>query len=313
MKKVAVIAIGGNAIIQEGQRGTVKEQFENVLGSCDPIIDLIEEGYNLVLTHGNGPQVGNSLLKVEASREIVPPSPLEICGAETQGSIGYIIQQSLYNRIMERGIKKDIATVITQVVVSKEDPGFINPTKPVGPFYSKERAQEIAKEKDVVMVEDSGRGFRRVVASPKPLEIIEKEAIKKLVNKDFLVISVGGGGIPVIRKDNSLEGVEAVIDKDYASALVAKEIGADYLIILTGVPKVAINFGKENQEFLDQMTIKEARKHMADGQFPEGSMGPKIEAALEFVENGNGKAIITSINKLKEALQGKTGTRIVKK
>lgn len=312
MKKVAVVAIGGNAIIQEGQRGTIEEQFANVLQSCDPILDLIEDGYNVVLTHGNGPQVGNILLKVEATKEIVPPNPLDICGAETQGSLGYIIQQSLYNRIKERGIKKDVATVVTQVVVDGDDPGFINPTKPVGPFYTKKRADEIAKEKDAVMVEDSGRGYRRVVASPKPLEIIEKEAIKKLIENDFMVISVGGGGIPVVRQENGLKGVEAVIDKDHASALIAKEINADYLIILTGVPKVAINFGKDNQEFLSSMTITEAKKHMADGQFPAGSMGPKIEAALRFVENSQGEAIITSIDKLKEALQGNTGTRIIK-
>lgn len=311
MKKTVVVAIGGNAIIQEGQKGTIDEQFANVITSCDPIIDLLEEGYNVVLTHGNGPQVGNVLLKVEAAKEIVAPNPLDVCGAETQGSLGYIIQQSLLNKIKERKLNKNVVTVITQVVVDKEDKAFSNPTKPIGPFYSKLQAEELVKEKNATMVEDSGRGYRRVVPSPKPREIIEKDAISILIENDFLVITVGGGGIPVIREGDSLKGVEAVIDKDHASALVAKEISADYLIILTGVPKVAINFGKENQEFLDSMTIEDAKKHMAEGQFPAGSMGPKIEAALAFVENSQGEAIITSIDKLKEALQGKTGTRII--
>ncbi len=280
--------------------------------SCESIIDLIEEGYNIVVTHGNGPQVGNSLLKVEKAKDIVAPLPLDVCGAETQGSLGYIIQQSLFNKIKERGIQKNIVTIITQIVVDKLDPGFKNPTKPIGPFYSKEEAERIAKEKNAVMIEDSGRGYRRVVPSPKPIEVIEKDAINKLIENDFLVIAAGGGGIPVILEEQSLKGVEAVIDKDYASALVAKEIKADYFIILTGVPKVAINFGKENQGFLDKMTIFEARKYMSEGQFPEGSMKPKIEAALKFVENSNGEAIITSIDRLKEALEGKTGTRIIR-
>jgi carbamate kinase len=312
MKKVAVIAIGGNAILQEGQRGTVEEQFANVLQSCEPIIDLLSEGYNVVLTHGNGPQVGNNLLRVERASDIVPPIPLDVCGAETQGSLGYIIQQSLYNRMRERGIKRNIATVITQVVVDKGDPAFHNPTKPIGPFYTREKAEEMAREKRAVFREDSGRGYRRVVPSPKPVEIVEKEAIKKLLAEDFLIIAVGGGGIPVIREGGTLRGVEAVIDKDHASALLALEIDADYLIVLTGVPQVAINYGKENQRFLKSMTAAEAKEHLAAGQFPAGSMGPKIEAALRFVEKGEGAAIITSIDRLKEALQGETGTRIIK-
>ncbi len=312
MNKLAVIAIGGNAIIQEGQKGTVEEQFQNVRQSCDPIIDLLEDGYRVVLTHGNGPQVGNILLKVEAAKDIVAVNPLDICGAETQGSLGYIIQQSLYNRMRERGVNKNLATIVTQVVVDKDDPGFKNPTKPIGPFYTKEKADEIAKEKKAVMVEDSGRGYRRVVPSPKPVELVEKEAVKELVDNDFLVITVGGGGIPVVKEGESLRGVEAVIDKDHASALVAQEINADYLIVLTGVPQVAINFGKDNQEFLKEMTVSEAKKHYLEGQFPPGSMGPKIEAALRFVEDGQGVAIITSIDRLQEALKGETGTRIVK-
>jgi carbamate kinase len=313
MKKVVVVAIGGNAIIQEGQRGTVEEQFANVKATCDPIIDLLEAGYQVVLTHGNGPQVGNVLLKVEAGAHIVPPNTLDICGAETQGNLGYIIQQSLYNRMKERGIDKKVATVVTQVVVDKDDKAFQNPTKPIGPFYTKERAEEILKENPkVTMVEDSGRGYRRVVPSPKPIEVIEKDAVKHLVENDFLVITVGGGGIPVIYENGRLKGIEAVIDKDFASALIAAEINADYLLILTGVEQVAINFGKPDQKFLLEMSAEEAYKYMAEGQFPPGSMGPKIEASLRFIENGGQNAIITSIDKLKEALEGKTGTRIFK-
>lgn len=312
MKKIVVIAIGGNAIIQAGQRGTIEEQFTNILQSCDPIIDLIEEGYGVVLTHGNGPQVGNALLKVEATSKILPVAPLDICGAETQGSLGYMIQQTLYNRMKARGIKKNIATVVTQVVVDKEDTAFQNPTKPIGPFYSKERAKEISQKTNATIVEDSGRGYRRVVASPKPLEIIEKDAVKTLVEKDFLVITVGGGGIPVIKEGKDLKGIEAVIDKDRASALMAQEIDADYLILLTGVPQVAINFGKENQEFLKKMTIEEAEKYLREGEFPPGSMGPKIQSSIDFVRNSGGQAIITSIDKLQEALKEETGTRIIR-
>lgn len=312
MKKIVVIAIGGNAIIQAGQRGTIEEQFTNILQSCDPIIDLIEEGYGVVLTHGNGPQVGNALLKVEATSKILPVAPLDICGAETQGSLGYMIQQTLYNRMKARGIKKNIATVVTQVVVDKEDTAFQNPTKPIGPFYSKERAKEISQKTNATIVEDSGRGYRRVVASPKPLEIIEKDAVKTLVEKDFLVITVGGGGIPVIKEGKDLKGIEAVIDKDRASALMAQEIDADYLILLTGVPQVAINFGKENQEFLKKMTIQEAEKYLLEGEFPPGSMGPKIQSSIDFVRNSGGQAIITSIDKLQEALKEETGTRIIR-
>ena len=312
MKKRVVIAIGGNAIIKEGQRGTIEEQFANVKSSCDPIIDLVEEGYSIVVTHGNGPQIGNSLLKVEKAKDIVAPLPLDVCGAETQGSLGYIIQQTLLNSMKERGIQKNIVTVLTQIVVDNFDQGFVHPTKPIGPFYTKEEAEKISKDKNAIMIEDSGRGYRRVVPSPKPIKVIEKDAINNLIENDFLVITAGGGGIPVAIEEQLIKGVEAVIDKDYASALVAKEINADYFIILTGVPKVAINFGKENQEFLDTMTILEARNHLLEGQFPEGSMKPKIEAALKFVENSDGDAIITSIDKLKEALEGKTGTRITR-
>ena len=273
MKKVAVIAIGGNAIIQADEKGTLEEQFNNILGACDPIIDLIEEGYTVVLAHGNGPHVGNALLKVEAASKKIPPITLDICGAETQGSIGYMIQQCVYNRMRKRNISKNIATIVTQVVVDKNDSAFQNPTKPIGPFYTKERAEEILKEKDIDIIEDSGRGYRQVVASPEPLEIIEKDAIKTLVEQDFVVITIGGGGIPVIRENGNLKGIEAVIDKDRASALLAEEIDADYLILLTAVEQVAINYNTDNQRSLDRLSVSEAEEYLKAGQFPPGNMG----------------------------------------
>lgn len=311
--KTAVIAIGGNAIIKEGQKGTLEEQFENVMKSCDHIIDLLEVGYNVVLTHGNGPHVGNSLIKGEAAKEKVPAYAMDACGAETQGLLGYIIKQSLANRLEERKMDRKIVSLITQVEVSETDEAFLNPTKPVGPFFSEEEAGTLMELKGYVMKEDSGRGYRRVVASPRPIEIMEKEAIRDLSASGYLVVAAGGGGIPVVKNREGLyNGIEAVIDKDYASALLALEIDADLLIILTGVEKVSINFGKHNQENLDVMDVETARKHMADGQFPPGSMGPKIDAALSFVETTGGIAIITSIDELKRAVKGETGTRIVK-
>ncbi len=309
--KTAVVAIGGNAIIQEGQKGIIEEQFENIRKCCDPIIDLIEEGYNVVLTHGNGPQVGNALIKQEAAKNIVPPYPMDACGAETQGLLGYIIKQTLENRMIERNINKKIISITTQVLVDKNDSAFSNPTKPVGPFFNLEEKEIIEEEKGYVMKEDSGRGYRRVVASPKPLNILEKDAIKTLSNAGYLVIAVGGGGIPVIKEENKLKGVESVVDKDYASALLAHEIEADILIILTGVDQVAVDFGKPTQKFLSQMTLEETKAYMAEGQFPPGSMGPKIDAAIKFVEKSRRIAFITSIGKLKEAVVGKTGTRII--
>lgn len=312
MSKTAVVAIGGNAIIQEGQKGSLEEQFANVRKSMDPIIDLLEDGYRVVLTHGNGPQVGNALIKEDAAKHLLPPYSMDASGAETQGLLGYVLKQSLANRLKERGLSHETAAVVTQVLVDDGDPGFLHPTKPVGPFFSAAEARALETDKGYVMVEDSGRGYRRVVPSPKPMDILEKNAVKRLAQADFVVIAVGGGGIPVIEREGHLHGVEAVIDKDYASALLAEEIEADVLIILTGVEKVAVNFGKPNQEFLASMTVAEARKHMAEGQFPPGSMGPKIDAALGYVEKGRGIAIITSIDKLQAAVHGETGTRIVK-
>ncbi|WP_042357417.1 carbamate kinase [Bacillus rubiinfantis] len=310
MSKI-VLAIGGNAIIKEGQKGTIAEQKENIYESCEPVLDLIQQGHTVVITHGNGPQVGNTLIKSKMAEAVVPAYPLDVCDAETQGNLGYLIQQAFKNKMVEHNINKTVATVVTQMVVSKDDPAFENPTKPIGPFYSKEEMEKAVAAEDVTFVEDSGRGYRRVVASPKPIKIVEKEAIEALLEKNVTVITAGGGGIPVTEENGRLEGVEAVIDKDFASALLAAEIQADYLFILTGVEQVAINFGKPNQQNLAEITIEEALRYMEEGQFPKGSMGPKIEAAILFLQKGGKNVIITSIDKLQDALEGKTGTRVV--
>lgn len=310
MSKV-VLAIGGNAIIKEGQVGTIEEQRQNIMESSEPVLALMEQGHTVVITHGNGPQVGNTLIRGEMAKSVIPEYPLDVYGAETQGNLGYLIQQTFKNKMAERNINKTIATVVTQSVVSSEDPAFQSPTKPIGPFYSKEDMEKIVAESNLTFVEDAGRGYRRVVASPKPVRIIEKEAIETLLNNGISVISTGGGGIPVIENNGKIEGIEAVIDKDFASALLAADISADYLFILTGVEQVAINFGKPNQENLLEMTIDDALRYLDEGQFPKGSMGPKIEAAILFLQKGGKNVIITSIDKLEDAIAGKTGTRIV--
>lgn len=310
MSKV-VLAIGGNAIIKEGQVGTIEEQQQNIMESAMPVLDLMEQGHTVVITHGNGPQVGNTLIRGEMAKSVIPEYPLDVYGAETQGNLGYLIQQNFKNKMTERNINKTIATVVTQSVVSSDDPAFQSPTKPIGPFYTKEEMEKIVAESNLTFVEDAGRGYRRVVASPKPVRIVEKEAIETLLNNGISVISTGGGGIPVIENNGKIEGIEAVIDKDFASALLAADIKADYLFILTGVEQVAINFGKPNQENLLEMTIDDALRYLDEGQFPKGSMGPKIEAAILFLQKGGKNVIITSIDKLQDAIEGKTGTRIV--
>lgn len=310
MKEKVVLAIGGNAIQKEDQKGTIEEQKENIYNSCEPVLELIQKGYSVVITHGNGPQVGNSLIKGELASEVVPKYPLDVCDAETQGALGYLIQQAFHNKLKQKGMKKSVATVVTQIIVDKNDDAFKNPTKPVGPFYNKEKAEEIMKIKGLTFVEDSGRGYRRVVPSPMPKKIVEKEAIEALLNTDSLVITAGGGGIPVVEEYGMLNGTEAVIDKDFASALLAAEIKAEYFFILTGVEQVAINFGKPNQENLSELSVKDALAYMEEGQFPKGSMGPKIKAAIYFLERGGKNVIITSIDKLQQALEGKTGTRL---
>ena len=311
--KVVVIALGGNALIREGQQGTIAEQFENIRKSLDGIIYCLKQGYGVVITHGNGPQVGNMLLMVEASRNQVPELSLGVCVADTEGAIGYMIQQSLTNRLRKEGINKCVVTVLTQVIVDKHDKAFSNPTKPLGPFFTKEEAERFQREKGWHILEDSHRGYRRVVASPNPLEIVEECAIKSLLEAGDIVIAAGGGGIPVIvRDDGDLEGVDVVIDKDLASGVLARGIKADCLMMLTGVEHVFLNFKQSNERALSRLTVKEAHKYLKEGHFLPGSMGPKIQAAINFLNWGGELVIITSIDKVKVALEGRTGTKITK-
>ena len=311
MSKRLVIALGGNAL-----GNSPKEQLELVKQTSSTIVDLVEEGYDVVVGHGNGPQVGMVNLAFENSHNKVggtPEMPFPECGAMTQGYIGYHLQQSIGKELNKRGINKPVATIVTQVEVDKADPAFENPTKPIGSFYSKEEADKIVAETGYTFVEDAGRGYRRVVPSPKPVSIVELETVEKLVSQGCVVITVGGGGIPVISKDGWYEGTAAVIDKDRASAKLAMDLSADMLVILTAVEKVSLYFNTPEQKDLDEMSIDEAKKYIAEGHFAKGSMLPKVEACIEYVENSqNGSALITSLEKAKEALQGKTGTLIHK-
>ena len=306
-----MIALGGNALGNNPQ-----EQLELVKTTASTIVDLVEEGYDVIVGHGNGPQVGMVNLAFENSHNKVggtPTMPFPECGAMTQGYIGYHLQQSITNEIAKRGIKKNVACVVTQVEVDPSDPAFKNPTKPIGSFYTKEEADKIVAETGYTFVEDAGRGYRRVVPSPKPVSIVELEVVDSLVKAGTVVITVGGGGIPVIKENNTYSGVAAVIDKDRASAKLALDLKADKLVILTAVEKVAINFNKPNQENLSRLTLADAAKYIEEGQFAKGSMLPKVESCIEFVENvENGEALITSLEKAKEALLGNTGTVICK-
>ncbi len=302
MKKLSVIAFGGNALLKSGQKGTIDEQEQNVYETCTHLVPLIKEGYDLVIGHGNGPQVGNVLLQHEAGNQIfdLPKQPIDFCVAETQGSIGFMIEQQLQNVLAEHGIKKNIVTLVTQVVVDKADPAFQNPTKPVGPYYKKEEADKLAEENGWVFHEDPRkRGWRRVVASPRPLDIPNWEAVEKLAREGNIVITVGGGGIPAyIDEKGKIVGIDAVIDKDLASSMLANKIKADEFCILTDVPNVFINFHKPGEQKLEKVSVAEVSKHLADGQFTEGSMAPKVRACIEFVEHGGSEAIITEAEQL---------------
>ncbi len=313
-KRPIVVALGGNAITREFEEGNIPQQFENTRRSLVHIIDLLKEGYNMVITHGNGPQVGNALIRVEESRHLVPPLPLGIIVADLEGGMGYMIEQCLLNKMHDLGVKRQVATLVTQVLVDKDDPSIQNPTKFVGPFFKKEQVPELVEKRGWIMKEDKGRGYRRVVPSPKPIGIVEKDIIKHLVDMGVVVIAAGGGGIPVYidhsRHPGWLEGVDGVIDKDLASAVLGNEIDAEKLLIITGVDRVALNFGTPQQIDLDELTIADAKKYLAEGQFPKGSMGPKIEAAINFIEGGGKEVIITSIEKTGEAIKGRAGTRI---
>jgi carbamate kinase len=313
-KKLAVVAVGGNSLITDKKHPDVPHQWDAVRETCRHLADMIEDGWTLVVTHGNGPQVGYILRRNELAAPEVHTTPLDIIGADTQGSIGYMLQQALRNELYSRGIRKPVVSVVTQVLVDKDDPGFQNPTKPIGGFMEEEEAREFEKEGWQV-VEDSGRGWRRVVASPIPERVIEQDAIQTLTGADNIVIAVGGGGIPVVHNTKGelreLGGVYAVIDKDRASSVLAQEIGADLLLISTAVEKVALNFGKENETWLDHMTVAEAKQYLAEGtHFAPGSMAPKIEAVVSFLENGGKKALITDPPNIARALRGETGTFI---
>jgi len=314
LNKTVVIALGGNSFIKDNDKISVADQLEVIKNSCKPIVKLVQHGFNVVITHGNGPQVGFNLLRSEAAREQIPPQPLDVAVAETQGSIGYMIQQALKSEYARQGINKDVVTVVTQVLVDADDPAFRKPEKPIGPFYSKEQAERLMNEKGWNMVEDAGRGYRRVVASPRPVKIVEYQAIRALVEKGYTVICCGGGGIPVIiDSDNSLVGAAAVIDKDRAASLLACLLQADLLIIPTGVSKVSLNYRKPNQIDLDHISLDEAKAHLEQGHFAVGSMRPKIEAAISFLESGGREAIITLPEMIEDAVLGNAGTRILAK
>jgi carbamate kinase len=308
--KLAVVAIGGNATFPPTIRGTAEEQFEIVNHSCEHLVQMLESGYRLVLTHGNGPVVGNILIRMAMASSVIAPMPMDICVADSQGGIGYIIQQCLLNRLQERGIQTPVVSLVTQVEVRVDDPAFQHPSKPIGPFYSQEEAERLGRETGWEMQEDAGRGYRRVVPSPHPVTILELEAVRRLVEAGVIPIAAGGGGIPVIHgPDGRYHGMDAVIDKDLASALLALGLRAGIFLILTGVDSVALDFGKPTQRSVASLSVKEARALLAAGQFPEGSMGPKIRAALEYVEGGGDTVIITSLEHALDALQGETGTR----
>jgi carbamate kinase len=311
-KGVAVVAVGGNSLIKDETHKTVKDQYDAGAESMHHIVDMIEQGWEVVITHGNGPQVGFILRRSEISRKELHEVPLDFCGADSQGSIGYMFVQALYNEFRKRGMDKQAVSVVTQTVVDHNDKAFQNPSKPIGSFMDEATAKARSTNEGWVVVEDAGRGWRRVVPSPIPTEIIEADAIRNLIEGGFVVVGVGGGGIPVIRKnDGDLIGVEAVIDKDFGSSLLATMIKADMFIISTAVEKVAINYNKPNVQWLDRMTVAEAKAYMAEGQFAKGSMLPKIQAILRFLEQGGKAAIITNPQNIGLALQGKTGTWIV--
>lgn len=307
----AVVAIGGNSLIADPKHQTVPDQFAATRETAKHLAEMVQAGWNIVITHGNGPQVGFILLRSDLASHVLHPVPLDSCDADTQGALGYMIQQCLQNAFRRRGIARQAATVVTQVLVDRDDPAFQKPTKPIGSFYDEAKAREYMQTRGWAMVEDAGRGWRRVVPSPLPKEIVEVDVIKRLIDDGFIVIGVGGGGIPVVRDhDGMLRGVEAVIDKDYASALLAASIKADLFLISTGVEQVALNYKKPDECALPSMTVAAAKQYLASGQFPAGSMGPKVQAAIWFVEATGQDALITNPENILRALRGETGTRI---
>lgn len=312
MKKRVVIALGGNAIQDKGEKGTFEDQLANVNKTMADIVPLIlNKDYQVIITHGNGPQVGTIMTQMAAAKEIAPEMPMHMCGAMSQGQIGYLIQQSLANLLKNKNIRRPVVTLVTQVVVDEESPDFKNPSKPVGSYHTEEEARQIMAKTGFVFKEDAGRGWRRVVPSPQPLKVAEIEAIEGLVEKGVIVVASGGGGIPVVEKSQQLTGVDAVIDKDRAAALLGILLKAQVLIILTAVEKVSLNYGKPNEKKLDKLNLKQAKQYMKEGHFAEGSMKPKIEAVISFIEKDPARrVIITHAHTLSQALAGKNGTHI---
>jgi carbamate kinase len=310
--KTIVIAIGGNSLIKDAKHQSVPDQYAAVVETVRHITDLLEQRYRVVITHGNGPQVGFILLRSEHSRGLLHQVPLDSIVADTQGALGYQLQQALENEFRRRGLKKSVATIVTQTLVDRNDSAFTKPTKPIGEFYTREQAEERMRVEQWTMAEDAGRGWRRVVASPKPVRIIEAEVVRHLVKDGYVVVAAGGGGIPVVADEaGMLSGVAAVIDKDLASAVLANQIGADLLVISTAIEKVCLNFGKPNQQELDRLSVAEAHQFAARGQFAAGSMLPKVQACAHFIEHGGHEAVITCPAMLSTALEGGSGTRIV--
>ena len=309
--RVAVIAFGGNALLQPGDKGTQEEQIGRAKQAARWLAEIVRAGWKLVIVHGNGPQVGNILIQAEEASTKIPPQSLDVAVAQTEGSIGFILQQAMRNRLEFIGADAEVGTILTEVEVDPADPAFRRPTKPVGPFFTSYRAEALSRDFGWTMREDSGRGWRKVVPSPKPLRLLNMRSIRALVEACTVTIAAGGGGIPVIRgRDQQWRGIEAVIDKDFASAVLAAELEAELFIVLTGVDRVSIDFGKPTQRALDQMTVAEAKQHLEDGQFPPGSMGPKIEASIDFVERAGKEVLITDVDHLREALDGAAGTRL---
>jgi carbamate kinase len=311
-RKTALIAFGGNALLPDNEHGREEDQLANAREAAELMVHVVKKGYELIIVHGNGPQVGNLLLQMASAADRIPPYSLDVADAMTEGSMGYMLEKSLINELRRQSLDKEVASVVSQVVVDRDDPAFEKPTKPVGPFYTEERARGLMAEKHWTMVEDAGRGWRKVVPSPKPIDVVPKWIIRDLVQAGRIVIAAGGGGIPVIINGRGLyEGIEAVIDKDYAASLLAREVKVDLFVILTAIERVYLDYGKPTQREAPVLTVAEARRHLEEGQFPPGSMGPKIRAAVEYIEAGGREVLITTAGHLRAALINRSGTKIV--
>lgn len=311
-RKLAVVAFGGNALLRPEDRGTQEEQIARAKQAARWLAEIVRHGYKLIVVHGNGPQVGNILVQAEEASTKIPPQSLDVCVAQTEGSMGFLLQQAIRNRLDSIGLAGDVATILTEVEVDPVDPAFKRPTKPIGPYFTRYRAEALERDLGWTMREEAGRGWRHVVPSPRPLRILNIETIVHMLDSAAVVIAAGGGGIPVVRgRDGQWRGVEAVIDKDFSSSLLASELHAEMYVVLTGVAKVAIDFEKPTQRTLERITVSEAQRYLADGQFPAGSMGPKIEAAIQFVTRGGGQVLITDVEHLRDALAGREGTVIL--